>query len=807
MSLWTQLQQLPAEAQRQVHSVYSANEFPLEVRHYMAHWIEQQMGQCPELQPSNPQHVAWAAGFQQELLHEIEVKMKDDSDFVKRRRLEEALNFFKMKYCNNPVGLVAVIKNGLNAEINIVRQYEKMPAPGSPLHQDTQVTDEQITEQLAALLERTTESAGLLRRYMQEQESFCICYHEVTKSNAELQHLQQQPSTPQQQELLQTLQRRNRDGNAQLKHRVTGLLQGRLSLVDFLKGTLERLNGLQSAVLDTELIRWKREQQMAGIGRPFEEARLDVIQEWCEQLADIIWQNRHQIKECQRLCSELNLNASGGLDLLPQLNAHITTLLSSLVTSTFVIEKEPTQVLKTNNRFTATLRLLVGGKLNVYMTPPQVKVSIINEAQANGLLKNDEKNMDEESGNILNCTGTMEYTQSTRQLSITFRNMQLRKIKRAEKKGTESVMDEKFALLFQSQFSIGGGEMVFQVWTLSLPVVVIVHGNQEPHAWATILWDNAFAEQGRTLFQVPEKVPWPRVADMLDTKFKAATGRGLTPENLQYLAGKAFRNPDCQDFSGQLLSWQQFCKDALPLNDRSFTFWDWFFQVMKVTKEHLRAPWLDGSILGFVGRRAAEDMLRASPHATFLLRFSDSELGGVTIAWTLEDQDEKAQPEVFMLQPFTSKDFAIRSLADRISDLTYLGALYPNTPKADAFSRYYTPVADGANATANGYVKSTVVMDVPGFPKHSSSDSCPATPASGVGSPPPQPPQHDFYDANSMGDCGMQYPELELPDDISYDYLADINMEQLLGQALQGGMPNMPNMPGLASNMGNMDLQ
>lgn len=41
--------------------------------------------------------------------------------------------------------------------------------------------------------------------------------------------------------------------------------------------------------------------------------------------------------------------------------------------------------------------------------------------------------------------------------------MQLRKIKRAEKKGTESVMDEKFSLLFQSQFSVGGGELVFQV--------------------------------------------------------------------------------------------------------------------------------------------------------------------------------------------------------------------------------------------------------------------------------------------------------------------------------------------------------
>lgn len=45
------------------------------------------------------------------------------------------------------------------------------------------------------------------------------------------------------------------------------------------------------------------------------------------------------------------------------------------------------------------------------------------------------------------------------------RNMQLRKIKRAEKKGTESVMDEKFSLLFQSKFSVGGGELVFQVFT------------------------------------------------------------------------------------------------------------------------------------------------------------------------------------------------------------------------------------------------------------------------------------------------------------------------------------------------------
>lgn len=211
--------------------------------------------------------------------------------------------------------------------------------------------------------------------------------------------------------------------------------------------------------------------------------------------------------------------------------------------------------------------------------------------------------------------------------------MQLKKIKRAEKKGTESVMDEKFSLLFQSQFSVGGGELVFQVWTLSLPVVVIVHGNQEPHAWATVTWDNAFAEPGRVPFAVPDKVPWPQVADALNVKFHSATGRSLTDENLRFLAEKAFRgsNSNGQDYSNMLLSWAQFCKEPLP--ERNFTFWEWFYAVMKLTREHLRGPWSDGVILGFVRKKQAEEMLANCTPGTFLMRFSDSELGGITIAW------------------------------------------------------------------------------------------------------------------------------------------------------------------------------
>lgn len=212
--------------------------------------------------------------------------------------------------------------------------------------------------------------------------------------------------------------------------------------------------------------------------------------------------------------------------------------------------------------------------------------------------------------------------------------MQLKKIKRTEKKGTESVMDEKFSLLFQSQFSVGGGELTFHVWTLSLPVVVIVHGNQEPHAWATVTWDNAFAEPGRTPFVVPDKIPWCQVAEALNVKFRSVTGRSLNEDNLRFLAEKAFRcpNKDGQDYVNESLTWAQFCKE--PLIERNFTFWEWFYAVMKLTREHLRGLWIEGYILGFVKKKQAIDMLKANcPSGTFLMRFSDSELGGITIAW------------------------------------------------------------------------------------------------------------------------------------------------------------------------------
>lgn len=38
--------------------------------------------------------------------------------------------------------------------------------------------------------------------------------------------------------------------------------------------------------------------------------------------------------------------------------------------------------------------------------------------------------------------------------------------------------------------------------------------------------------------------------------------------------------------------------------------------------------------MGFIKKRQAEELLSTCAPGTFILRFSDSELGGITIAWT-----------------------------------------------------------------------------------------------------------------------------------------------------------------------------
>ncbi|KFQ46682.1 Signal transducer and activator of transcription 6, partial [Nestor notabilis] len=205
----------------------------------------------------------------------------------------------------------------------------------------------------------------------------------------------------------------------------------------------------------------------------------------------------------------------------------------------------------------------------------------------------------------------------------------LKKIKRCERKGSESVTEEKCAVLFSASVALTASNLSIHLQVLSLPIVVIVHGNQDNNAKATVLWDNAF------------RVPWDRMCDTLNLKFMAEvqTTKGLLKEHYFFLAQKIFNDYSAspEDFQSRSVSWAQFNKEILP--GRGFTFWQWFDGVLDLTKRCLKSYWSDRLIIGFISKQYVCKLLSTKPDGTFLLRFSDSEIGGVTIAHVIWGKD------------------------------------------------------------------------------------------------------------------------------------------------------------------------
>ncbi|XP_075927610.1 signal transducer and activator of transcription 5A-like [Petromyzon marinus] len=556
-----------------------------------------------------------------------------------------------------------------------------------------------------AVREAETEIRGLHN----EQDRFMLHYDESLHIEVQLSHTSQL-QTPSDQLRDQSLRQRQATLDTLLRQQVQTIVQLRMTVVERLQTCTMLLNQMLSCLLEDKLPQWQRKQQLAAIGGP-PEGSLDALQEWSECMADAVIRSRQHLKRFESLLQQLALPGPSP-DALLNLNNNLARLLSDIATKTLVMERQPPQVLKTQTKFGCSLRFLAGSKLELTGSLPHVHATIVSEAQARALhVGHHPRN--EVSGEIHNNNTVMEYQQGSGALMANFRSMLLKKIRRSDRRGSESVTEEKFAILFQATLNTGDGEFLLHAQVLSLPVVVIVHGSQENNATATVLWDNAFSEPRRLPFQVPEAVPWSRLMAVLDSKFRSEVDSptGLCTDSVTFLAHKAFGySSGGEDLADRAISWAQFNRENLP--GRTFTFWQWFDGVMELTKKYLKSHWNDGAIVGFVSRAQAQDMLLSLPVGTFLLRFSDSEIGGVTIAWGAQMPGQPGERIVWNVKPFTARELAMLPLADRVRDLDSLQLLYPARPKDHAFAKYYSP-PPGNNL--NGYIVLGIRQVLPGF--------------------------------------------------------------------------------------------
>ncbi|XP_055901932.1 signal transducer and transcription activator-like [Eupeodes corollae] len=447
--------------------------------------------------------------------------------------------------------------------------------------------------------------------------------------------------------------------------------------VSYLANIFEGYDKCQKSVFD-ELKNWQRQQNRNNCTEDVPQKESIINQN------NVQMDKLNQIQNCIELLVEVTFRLLQMIDSikmrkiqnrdlpdekLEQLAQEIRMKQKNLMIDSFIVDSQPNQVIKTNTNFSSSVRWLIGPQLGLNNSLSNVKCIVVSEFQARNLNKERQINHSIEpyAKEIRGNDVKMEYQEKNRIYSANFKGLQIKKIQRSERKGSsESVMDEKLALLFQMTVTINNSSFIIS--TLSQPVVVIVHGNQEHQACATIMWDTAFAEIGRELFVVPDKVSWEKLSDALYLKCFSETKRGFTDANRYFLYEKFF--PNCNMVPEVQISWTKFCKDELT--GYNFTFWEWFYHTVKLIKERLLEPWNADLIEGFISRKATTERLQSREPGTFLLRFSDSSKGAITISYVNEYNN------VDHIQPWTSKDLQNRCLADRIRDLKVLTKLFPH---------------------------------------------------------------------------------------------------------------------------------
>ncbi|CAL8122801.1 unnamed protein product [Orchesella dallaii] len=483
--------------------------------------------------------------------------------------------------------------------------------------------------------------------------------------------------------------------------------------------------------LDNELAEWTQQQRQFSNGKLMTMS-LNTLQYLSEYLMEVAWKLRHLLLSTDKIrqanVNFIDNNAAPGQATIPEHIESITSFIKKLVHDTFIVVHQPCQVLKTNTRFyippgknPMEVRLLVGEKLSLQLTPPSISVSLIDESmaktiEANGLDGEKFKKV-VKKGRLLPENTRLDFCPETKSCAAIFRQISLKDFYRNGRKGavgkdqTECVTEEKLCLLFRSEFTLG--DVNFQIWRMSLPIVITTHGSQDSLAWAAVSWDNAFCKPVRVPFHVPDHASWNEISEMLNYRFCSIVGAPLTQENLNYFAEKLSSKPGFPNS----LSWSELCKVNLP--ERKFTFWEWFFEGAKLIEQHLKEAWKNGYVKGFIGKESSENMLCTSgcQPGTFLFRFSDSILGGISIVWLHSDG------KAYSLNPFRSKDLVNQPIIEKLNQET-LHYVFPNVPKKEAFKKYYEDYKNAkseetSTVDKDRYVKflNQLVIDNPNIPK------------------------------------------------------------------------------------------
>ncbi|XP_053311646.1 signal transducer and activator of transcription 2 [Spea bombifrons] len=680
MSQWSSLLKLTGVHQDQVLGLYSHDLLPMEVRQYLAPWIESQDWKqgAKDCSLANVQF--------QNLLEHLDTqysRFTQEQDMLQKHNLRRFKLTIQNQYQAKPQKLAELIRDVLRHEKQILLQaQEAQNQPGAPAPASMEVGEHWEIEQR---VKEVKEKMQLLEQEVKfledQQETFHFKYNNfqvivTARVNAS-------------DELLKTKR-------TELQEQLNELDKKRKEVLDQVKMLLGLCETLV-VFLQKELNDWHIRQKLFCIGAPTNTC-LTKLESWVTRSVEVLFQLRRLLL----LLAELPLSISYELDPLktdpPILEKRLLEMLCCLLKISFVVDKQPIMaypcrrplVLKTSTQFSVGARLLVN--------LPKLK----NSMKVSYSIDKDPPNMKGYRGfNVLGPQPKALEDFQGQGLMVEYKHLTLKdkrigpggKGGKGANDGALSVLEELHIITFTTQFDYQGLKLDLEAATL--PFVVISNISQFVGAWASVLWFNLLSSDPKdlTFFSKTPDAPWLLLADALSWQFSFTTKRGLNSDQLNMLEKKLCGTTPRQDSS---VPWSKFAKENMPR--LTFTFWTWFDATLNLVKQHLEDIWNDGHVMGFLSRSKEESLLDTKMEGTFLLRFSESIAeGGITFSWV--EYQENGSPKICSVHPYTKRELSFIPLTEIIRNYQLLVQenipenplkyLYPNIPKDQAFGQYY----------------------------------------------------------------------------------------------------------------------
>uniref|UniRef100_A0AAX7TMJ8 Signal transducer and activator of transcription n=1 Tax=Astatotilapia calliptera TaxID=8154 RepID=A0AAX7TMJ8_ASTCA len=653
MSQWKQIQQLEIRLLEQVDYLYDDN-FPMDIRQGLASWIESQDWDTAVNDES------MAGVLFTNLLTQLERVRSQEQNFLQRHNMKIIQQQLQLKYATNPAVMARVISTCLREERRIL---------SSACMQEQGPLEKSLQNSVAFERQKNMDNrVGIIRGSVQLMDQ-AVKYIEDMQDDFDFRY--------------KTLQsRESTDRNSDVMKQEVTRLQEMLNRLDFKRKeilskmdvVIKEIDDLMTSQLNPELQDWKRRQQIAAIGGPLLTG-LEQLQSWFTLTAQSLFQIKRQLDKLGELVVKVTYESDPIPLQKPQMEERVKYLIYHLIKSSFVVEKQPCMpthpqkplIIKTGVQFTTKVRLLV--KLPEVDYQLKVKTTFDKSRQF-FILTNNTKVMDIE-----------DYSNGC--LSVEFRHLQLKEKKYINgTKGNEgllSVTEELHSLSFEACFTVQG--LTIDLETCSLPLVVISNVSQLPGGWASVMWYNLLTDEPRNLafFGNPPRASWSQLSEVLSWQFSTF--------------------------------FCSFAKENIP--GKPFSFWMWLDSILELIKKHLLPVWNENYIMGFVSKEMERALLKDKEPGTFLLRFSESHLGGITFTWV--EHGDNGEVKFNSVEPYTKNRLSALPFADIIRDYKVISDgvvpenplkfLYPDIPKDEAFGRLY----NSQPSKVHPYIPSTLI--------------------------------------------------------------------------------------------------